>query len=979
MASSKASKPKKPHLIRKSIGLVLALVVALVAAAFNLVAVPMFGELGDKLVGSPQMSVDSALVEATTQEARATADQVEAEGAVLLANDGTLPLAGLERVNVFGWASTAWLGGGSGSGGVAHVDVDLLGALEAAGIEYNTELTSMYKGFQDGREFTSTLNAWPEQTARLYEPSITDASLYTPELLANAQEFSNTAIVVIGRLNGESNDATKEQYKKVAAEGDIVVDETRGQLELSTEEEELLAYVGENFDNVIVLVNSGNAMALGAVETTPGIDAVLYVGLTGQYSAEVIPGILTGEINPSGKTADTFAYSLASAPSYINSGKGGVGSYTGSEGLYPADGTTNGNLGEDGVLYDSLKYADYAEGIYVGYRWYETAAAEGFLDYDSTVQYPFGYGLSYTSFDWQVASAPTAALSANGTVSVDVKVTNTGSVAGKDVVELYFSAPYTKGGIEKSAVELGGFAKTKLLEPGESQTVTITMNVRDMASYDCYDANGNGFAGYELEAGTYVVSLRTDSHTVVESFECTLGSDVRYETDPATGALVANKFTGADALDGVSVDGVTADQGITYLSRANFADTYPVAPTTRPMTDNIAAQNLYANVDGEGWGSGASEVTTGAQNGLLVEQNGELTELGRALGANADDPQWDALLDQLTQAEMEHILSTAYSGLAELPSVGKPLTRELDGPAQFGGFTGIKVSVGWPNPVTLAQTWNVELAHRFGLLMGEQIGQMGYDGWYAPAVNIHRSPLNGRNYEYYSEDPLLSGLICGNEVAGARDAGVYCYVKHFICNDGESYIYRDSVHTWMTEQALREIYLEPFRMLVEDYGATGLMSSYNRIGAEWAGGSEALLTGVLRNEWGFDGAVITDFSDHPQYMNGEDAIQAGGDLWMNMMGAGISDGSGSADYLAALRASTKHVLFMWLSARVANLDYVAATGDTQAARPVFTGQNSLVGTLGTALAVLAVVLLGLAIWRLVVGIKLKRALKRAAA
>jgi len=982
--AKKNERVKKPHLVRKSIGLVLALLLALVALAVNLVAMPIAGPLTDKIMSTASVDLDPTVREATVAQARATADQVEAEGAVLLRNEGaTLPLSSdVTRVNVFGWASTEWLGGGSGSGGIAEVKVDLLGALDAAGIEYNHELTDMYAGFQESREFNRTLSAWPEQSSRLYEPSIDDTSLYTPELLANAEGFSDTAIVVLQRFMGESNDAPKEQYKIVQAGGEVVVDDTRCYLELSTEEEALLAYVGETYDNVIVLLNTGNVMALGGLETIPGIDACLLVGYTGEYAAEVIPSIIWGEVNPSGKTVDTWAYDLASAPNYAVMGKDGIGSYAGSEGLYPANGTTNGNLGEAGVLYDSAKFADYAEGIYVGYRYYETAAAEGFIDYDATVQYPFGYGLSYTSFEWEVVGEPAATFAADDTIQIQVKVTNTGSVAGRDVVELYFSAPYTKGGIEKSAAELGAFAKTGLIEPGASETVTLSFAARDMASYDCYDANANGFAGYELEAGTYEVSLRRDSHTPEATYELSLASEALLDTDAVTGATVSNKFTGEDAVDGVSVDGVTAGQDITYLSRADFAGTWPVAVAEREMTDEMVALNLPSAtaVDGEGWGSGTSEVVTGAQNGLSVMENGGLTELGIALGSDFDDPQWDALLDQLTQSEMEALLGDAYSGLPALESVGKPITRDLDGPAQFGGFIaqsgGSGCGLGWPNPVTLAQTWDAELAHQYGLLIAEEAAQLGYDGWYAPATNLHRSPLDGRNYEYYSEDPLISGIMCGEEVAGAKEAGVYCYVKHFIANDSESYIYRDSVYTWMTEQTLRELYLEPFRMLVEDYGATGLMSSYNRIGAVWSGGSHALLTDVLRDEWGFNGAVITDFSDHPEYMNGEEALKAGGDLWMVMMN-GISDGSGSADYLQTLRTATKHVLYMWLNARVANLNYGSTSSDARALRPTITGLSNPIRLLGTALSVISIALLAVAIWRLVVGIKLKRAQKAA--
>ena len=995
---AKEKKTKKPHLIRKSIGLVLALFLALVAVALNLVVLPMAGSVVDRLMSTTQMDLDDATREATHAEAREVAARIESEGAVLLQNDGTLPLSSdVTRMNVFGWASTDWLGGGSGSGGIGSVEIDLLGALEAAGIEYNTELSDMYEAFQDTREFPKALNSWPEQSARLYEPSIDDETYYSPELLANAEAFSDTAIVVIGRINGESNDATKEQYKAVAAASDgedaltreIVVDESRDQLELSTEEIALLEYVGSTYENVIVLVNTGNAMELGPLETIEGIDAALLVGYTGEYSAEVIPQILFGEINPSGKTVDTFAYSLASAPSYVNSGKDGVGSYSNSAGLYPANGTANGNLGEDGVLYDSVKYVDYAEGIYVGYRWYETADAEGYWDgvtsdygtgYDGVVQYPFGFGLSYTEFEWEVVSAPAKSIGADDTIEVEVKVTNTGSVAGKDVVELFFSAPYTAGGIEKSAVELGAFEKTKLLEPGESQTLTLTLAVRDMASYDCYDANGNGFAGYELENGTYAISLRSDAHTVVKSFDVKLADNVRYETDATTDAAVTNLFTGEDAIDGISVDGETDGQNIAYLSRADFEGTYPVAVPERAMSDAMIANNLPSEnlVDGEGYAqTAASTVTTGADNGLTIEENGELTELGLALGADYDDPQWEALLDQLTQAEMEKALTDAYSGVNAIESVGKPLTKDLDGPAQFGGFMaqvlGQSAGLGFPNPVTIAQTWNPGLAREMGRMVGREGAQLGLTGWYGPAVNIHRSPLDGRNYEYYSEDPLISGVMCGSEVAGAKEAGVYCYVKHFICNDGESYIYRDSVYTWETEQTLREIYLEPFRILVEDYEGTGLMTSYNRIGAVWAGGSRALLTNLLRDEWGFDGVVITDCSDHAEYMNGNVMLRAGGDLWMQILSGSISDASGSADYLLALRTATKHVLHAYLNARVTNIDYAEATGESAVLRPTITGYSSVSGTIGTAFTVVSVALLALAIWRLVVGIRLKRA------
>ena len=361
---------------------------------------------------------------------------------------------------------------------------------------------------------------------------------------------------------------------------------------------------------------------------------------------------------------------------------------------------------------------------------------------------------------------------------------------------------------------------------------------------------------------------------------------------------------------------------------------------------------------------------------LKIEDNGKTTDLGFQLGADFNDPQWDVLLDELTVDEMENMYINAYGGLAELKSVGKAKSKDADGPAQIGGFTGMGAGTGFPSSSTLAQTWNAELAQEEGRTIGTQALQNGYTGWYAPATNMHRSPFNGRNYEYYSEDSLLSGVICGNTVQGANQAGVYTYVKHFICNDGESGIYRDSVYTWMTEQALRETYLRPFQMLVEDYDAVGLMSSYNRIGAVWAGGSKALLTGILRDEWGFDGAVITDYCDHHSYMNGDQALRAGGSLWMaGFIGGEMAFETGSNSYLQALRRAAKETLYMYLHVRVTNRDYAESIGDTTAVRHAFT--TSMFGWrhLVALIDIVAVVLFVLAVRGVVIDVKLHKAAK----
>lgn len=843
---AKQAKVRKPHPVLHGIGLVLSAIL-LVAAMVGTYFLSTMSTIIDSFIGAPSGHYTETEIADTKAKAEALSADVEAEGTVLLQNnDNTLPLnADTKKVNVFGWASTAWLGGGSGSGGVSTVNTDLLAALTAYGVEYNTELTDMYKDFQTGREYTRTLNSWPEQSGRLYEPDINNQTYYTQAMLDNAKNYSDTAIVVIGRLAGESNDATKQQYKRTEKGGDIVVDDTRTMLELTTEEEDLLNYVGANYAHVVVLVNSTNVMELGQIETIPGVDACLLVGLSGSEGATAVPEVLWGDKEPSGRTADTWAYDLTTAASYANAGMEGVGAYTDADGLYPADGTTTGNL-DTPYAYEQVSYVDYA--------------------------------------------------------------------------------------------------------------------------------------------GDYIFTVRHDAHNVDDdanaTITCSLPAGVQYAEDTVTGKPVSNKFTGSDAIDGVSLDGSDSEQNIAYMTRADFASTFPKANTpSRAMTDNVKALNLYTADMADGYINEADEaITTGANNGLKIEDNGKTTDLGFQLGADFNDPQWDALLDQLTVEEMENLFVNGYGGLFELKSIGKVRSKDADGPAQIGGFTGMGAGTGFPSSSTLAQTWNADLALQEGRTIGTQALQNGYTGWYAPATNMHRSPFNGRNYEYYSEDSLLSGVICGNTVQGANDAGVYTYVKHFICNDGESGIYRDSVYTWMTEQTLRETYLRPFQMLVEDYDAVGLMSSYNRIGAVWAGGSEALLTGILRDEWGFDGAVITDYCDHHSYMNGDQALRAGGSLWMSgMMGGQLSCETGSNSYMQALRRAAKEALYMYLHVRVTNRDYAESIGDTAALRhdfkPAVLGWRHLVALID----LVAVALFALAIRGIVRDVKLYKAAKAAKA
>lgn len=991
----KQKKPQKRHPIRRTFGMIFATIFLAIVVVANM-AVNMMGGAIEGFVGAPTADVNAETVAATIDTATQLAEKIEAESIVLMQNkDDVLPLSkDIKKVNVFGWASTAWLGGGSGSGGVNKVDVDLLQSLKDYGIAYNEDLTDMYKDFKDGRDYAA-LSSTPKQFNTMYEPSISDTNYYTEDMLKNAAEYSDTAIIVLGRIGGESNDCTQEQYKVTEKEGSVTEDDSRTYLDLSTEEEELLAYVGANYDKVLVVLNTANLMTVGKIETIPGIDALVDAGLSGQNAATAIPKVLWGDISPSGKTADTWAYDFATAASYANTGMNGVGAYTNTDGLYPMGGTTNGNLGE-AQEYTQLSYVDYAEGIYIGYKWYETADEEGLwadvnneygTGYEGVVQYPFGYGLSYTTFDWKVSEAPTNgdSLTKDSEIIYKVNVTNTGDVAGQDVVELYYSAPYISGQIEKSAIELGAFAKTDTLEPGESQEVTLIFKASTMASYDCYDSNDNGFAGYELDAGDYSISLRRDAHTVdtCENSKITLNvtENVQYPEDEVSGNEVSNKFTGEDAVDGVSVDGSDADQNITYMTRADFKGTFPTENIdSRELGDNAQALNLYTAEMAEAWINEEDEpITTGAKNGLTIEDNGVTTELGYELGADYDNEKWDALLDQMTINEMEDLVLHGYGKTGAVDSVGKILCKDADGPSQIGGFTGMGAGTGFPSASTLCMSWNTELALEMGRVIGQQAIQNGYGGWYAPATNMHRSPFNGRNFEYYSEDSVLSGEFCGSTVHGAAQSGVYTYVKHFICNDGESGIYRDSVYTWMTEQTLREVYLKPFQTIVEKYDGIGLMSSYNRIGAVWAGGSEALLTSVLRDEWGFNGTVITDYCDHHQYMNGDQELRAGGTMWMDGMFKGtLNYETESNSYKQTLRRAAKNVLYMYLHVRVVNKDYAESIGDESLLRPSFSPSFFTIYRIVHILDVLAVVFMALAIRGVVIDVKLKKEMKKQA-
>ena len=693
---TKQPKVRKPHPILHGIGLVLS-VILLVALLVGTYFLSTMATIIDSFFGAPSGHYSDAEIADTKVKAEALAAEVEAEGTVLVQNnDNTLPLAAdNKKVNVFGWASTAWLGGGSGSGGVNAVNTDLLAALTAYGIEYNTELTDMYKDFQPGREYAKTLKSRPEQSGRLYEPDISNTTYYTQSMLDNAKNFSDTAIVVIGRLAGESNDATKQQYKRTEKGGDIVVDDTRTMLELTTEEENLLTYVGANYAHVVVLINSTNVMELGQIETIPGVDACLIAGLSGSEGATAIPAVLWGDKEPSGRTADTWAYDLTTAASYANAGMEGVGAYADAEGLYPADGTVSGNL-DTYDAYEQVSYVDYAEGIYIGYKWYETADAEGYWDgvsnehgtgYDAVVQYPFGYGLSYTSFDWSDFKADWS----GDTCTAQVTVTNTGDVSGKDVVEVYVQSPYTDydktNGVEKPAVELVGYGKTAELAPGASETVSVTFTKDQLKAYDA-----NGAKTYILDAGDYYLTAATDAHNAVNNILAAKG----YTTANTNGRMDADgnaqltykynnpKFddkTYAVSANGTEIKNQLSDadinlyegteEEVTYVSRNNWDGTLPQSVLKLKLTEKMIEDLQDIQYDPKDYDE-AEMPTMKAKNGKkLVDM----------IGLDYDDEGWEALLDQLSFDDMVAFIGDSFHWTMPLESVQAPGTRDENGTA----------------------------------------------------------------------------------------------------------------------------------------------------------------------------------------------------------------------------------------------------------------------------------------------------------
>ena len=789
---------------------------------------------------------NGTLSDETNEEAAEVAEEIMEDGIVLLKNESLLPLNETKKLNIFGWESINPAYGGAGSGGINDLYdiVSLNQGLENAGFSINQKLVDFYNNYgADDPEMSIQKQSWT-----LPEPPV---DTYSDELIKSAKEYSDVAVVVLSRKAGEGHNDIPMDVRKAAYDNnsDEYDDFPEGEhyLQLSQTERDMVDMVCSNFDNVIVVYNGANQFELGFADEYPQIKSVVWCPGTGNVGFNALGKVFSGEVNPSGKTPDTFIYDMTTAPWWNNAEK--------TEYTNLADMAVEGMNAGTAQVY-APAFTNYVEGIYVGYKYYETAAQEGAIDYDKTVQYPFGYGLSYTEFEQKMGELEEK----DGQISVDVEVTNTGDVAGKDVVEVYYKPPYTNGGIEKASANLIEFAKTDLLQPGESQTVTVTFSIEDMASYD-----ENNAKAYVLEKGDYVISINSDSHTVLDQKTYTVDKDVVYKGE--------NKRSSDDtAATNVFED---AKGDVTYLSRADHFANYEeatAAPASAELGEPYASEyHLNSNFDKTTYLNDEDVMpTTGADNGLTLADMRD---------ADYDDPRWEKLLDQLTVDEMTNMIAMAGYQTAAMDSVGKVATLDFDGPAAINNnFTGVG-SIGFPIEVVVASPWNNELAQAWGECMGKISQEMGAEGWYAPGMNTHRTAFGARNYEYFSEDGVLAGNMGAKAVEGARKYGVYSYIKHFALYEGNAKM----VSAWSNEQAIREIYLKPFEISVKQGGANAVMVSWSFLGDKWTGECSNLMNTVLREEWGFRGMALTDFfrNNGHGFMNADAALANGVDAMLS--------------------------------------------------------------------------------------------------
>ena len=838
------------------------------------------------------------LSDATVSKANELAKDVQSEAVTLLKNDDSnLPLSG-KKVNVFGWGSTNPVYGGTGSGSMSkqYKTVSLLDGMKQAGLKTNTELSKLYTDYRKDRpEVGMFAQDWtlPEVPAKQY----------SDKLVSDAKDFSDEAVVVLTRVGGEGADLPTDMkakgitYKNNSKDYD---DFQKGEsfLQLSKTERDMIDLVTSNFKKVTLVYNGANTFQFDFLNDYPQIQSVVWCPPAGQTGFSALGEVLAGETNPSGKTSDTFLKDLTKSVSYNNFGKFEYTNMTDKAAKY------KGFTGDDVTAIPG--FVNYSEGIYVGYKFYETASDEGLINYDDTVAFPFGYGLSYTSFDQKLDSVKYK----GGKVTVTATVTNTGDKAGKDVVEVYYNPPYTDGGIEKASKNLAGFEKTKELQPGESQKVTVKFDDDDMASYDY-----KGAKAYVLEKGDYDISIQSDSHHVIDHKAITVKDTVTYDSD-------SNTHNGDKTVATNQFDDVAGD--VTYLSRADHFANYKeatAAPTNFKMSDK-AKETFYnnSNYDPKKFDKDSDKMpTTGAKNGL---------KLSDMYGKDYDDADWDKLLDQLTFDDMDNLIANGGYGTQAVKSVGKIQLTDADGPASLNNnFTGVG-SIGFPASTAFACTWNKDLAKQFGEMIGDMAHDMHVAGWYAPAMNIHRNAFSGRTFEYFSEDSLLSGVMASSEISGAKSKGVYSFMKHFALNDQETKR-TEMLCTWTNEQAMREIYLKPFEMSVKEGGAQAVMSSFNYIGNTYASADSALLQTVLRGEWGFKGFVLTDYFGGYGYQNADQEVRAGNDSMLATTKITNHITDKSATSVKAMRQAAHNILY------TAANSWQYANGEPKVATPIW--------------------------------------------
>jgi beta-glucosidase len=754
-----------------------------------------------------ELAEDSKASSKARSDGEKVSEKIADEGIVLLKNEQqSLPLAD-KKVNVFGVSSFGFRYGGGGSGGSdTSRAISLYDGLEEAGLAYNKDLYDFYMERPEVKDTTGKSDTGLMAIAKMMvskedgdEPEI---DYLTKDIVKQATDYSQNAVIVLASAGVESSDMDQSQLK------------------LTENKKALIKQVAENFENVTIVINSGNTLELGYLEEFPTIRSIVWVGTPGPYGTRSLGNVLAGKINPSGRLTDTYAYQIDSAPASEN-----FGSYK----------------------YDNLDkhFVNYQEGIYIGYRFYETFYEQNEAGYEKAVQFPYGYGLSYTNFDWKLVDTKMN----EKTISLDVEVTNIGESAGKDVLQLYFSAPYTKNGIEKSAIELGAYGKTKLLKPNEKEIVTLTFSTNDMASYDMNDKEA-----YVLEEGTYKIKLGKNVHDITETVEYHNPKEIVIKEDAQTGTQIQNQFE------------KNANEQ-TYLSRNDWEKTYP-------SDDNLnytAPTFVLDEVNKQRTDSKMTMPKFEQENGIKLEDLKDLSY---------DDPKWDDFLAQFSVEElMDFYTQGAYKTNA-VERLGVPATVLLDGPAGINFFFKPVKAAAYPTEIVIASTWNDQLAYEWGQSVGKEARAMGVHGWYAPAMNIHRTAQGGRNFEYFSEDPLLSGKMAASVTKGSQDQGVIVFIKHFAMNDQETNA-RSGLYVWANEQAMRELHLKPFEIAVKEGGTYGAMSSFSFLNGQWAGANSTLLNDVLRKEWGFEGIVSSDAVFG--FMHADDAVVSGNDLMLDIM------------------------------------------------------------------------------------------------